>query len=79
MAQIRKPKHDDGPVNAGEKRLLDYLNVKLPGNYIVIPNCNFAITGPNHVMKYWEYDCIVVAPQIGRSSGRERVVLSVWS
>ncbi len=62
MADFRKPKHDDGPVNAGEKRLLDYLCVKLPNNYIVIPNCNFAITGPNHVMKYWEYDCIVVAP-----------------
>lgn len=62
MAQLRKPKHDDGPVNAGEKRLLDYLCVKLPDNYIVVPNCNFAITGPNHVMKYWEYDCIVVAP-----------------
>lgn len=62
MAQLRKPKHDDGPVNAGEKRLLDYLCVKLPDNYMVIPNCNFAITGPNHVMKYWEYDCIVVAP-----------------
>jgi hypothetical protein len=62
MAQLRKPKHDDGPVNAGEQRLLDYLCVKLPDNYIVIPNCNFAITGPNYVMKYWEYDCIVVAP-----------------
>ena len=62
MAQLRKPKHDDGPVNAGEQRLLNYLCVKLPDNYIVIPNCNFAITGPNYVMKYWEYDCIVVAP-----------------
>ena len=33
MADFRKPKHDDGPVNAGEKRLLDYLCVKLPNNY----------------------------------------------
>ena len=62
MAQIRKPVHDDGPVNAGEQRLLDYLSVKLPDDYIVIPNLNMAITGQNHVMKYWEYDCIVVAP-----------------
>ena len=62
MAQLRKPIHDDGPVNVGEKRLLDYLSVKLPDSYIVIPNINIAITGQNHVMKYWEYDCIVVAP-----------------
>ena len=25
MAQLRKPIHDDGPVNAGEQRLLDFL------------------------------------------------------
>lgn len=62
MAQLRKPIHDDGPVNAGEKRLLDFLCVKLPDNYIVIPNLNISITGTNRVMKYWEYDCIVVAP-----------------
>ena len=62
MAQLRKPIHDDGPVNAGEQRLLDFLCVKLPDNYMVIPNLNISITGPNRVMKYWEYDCIVVAP-----------------
>ena len=62
MAQLRKPIHDDGPVNAGEQRLLDFLCVKLPDNYMVIPNLNIPITGPNRVMKYWEYDCIVVAP-----------------
>ena len=60
MAIIKRPPHDDGPVNAGEQRLLDYLSVKLPNNYFIIPNCNIAITGPNRVMKYWEYDCIVV-------------------
>ena len=62
MAQLRKPLHDDGPVNVGEQRLLDFLSVKLPNSYIVIPNLNISITGPNRVMKYWEYDCIVVAP-----------------
>ena len=62
MAQLRKPVHDDGPVNAGEKRLLDFLSVSLPNNYIIIPNLNIPITGQNRVMKYWEYDCIVVAP-----------------
>lgn len=62
MAQIKRPIHDEGPVNAGEKRMLDYLEENLPNDYIIVPNCNFAITGPNHVMKFWEYDCIVVAP-----------------
>ena len=62
MAIIKRPPHDDGPVNAGEQRLLDYLSVKLPNNYFIIPNCNIAITGPNRIMKYWEYDCIVVTP-----------------
>lgn len=62
MAQLRHPLHDDGPVNAGEQRLLDFLSVKLPDNYIIIPNLNFPITGFNRVMKYWEYDCIVIAP-----------------
>ena len=28
MAQVRRPIHDDGPVNAGEKRLLDFLDLK---------------------------------------------------
>lgn len=62
MAQIRKPLHDDGPVNAGEKRLLDFLSVKLPDNYYIVPNLNFAIMGNNHVMRFWEYDCLVVSP-----------------
>lgn len=62
MAQLKKPIHDDGPVNAGEQRLLDYLVAMLPSNYFIIPNLNIAITDQNRVMKYWEYDCIVVAP-----------------
>lgn len=59
---MKKPIHDDGPLNAGEQRLQDYLSVMLPNNYYVIPNLNIAITGQNRVMKYWGYDCIVVAP-----------------
>lgn len=62
MGQIKKPIHDDGPVNAGEQRLLSFLEVRLPDNYYIIPNLNIAITGDNRIMKYWEYDCIVVAP-----------------
>ena len=30
--------------------------------FYIIPNCNIAITGPNRIMKYWEYDCLVVTP-----------------
>lgn len=62
MAQIKRPLHDEGAVNAGEQRLQDFLSVKLPEDYIVIPNVNLPVMGPNHVMKYWEYDCIVIAP-----------------
>ena len=62
MAQIKRPLYDDGPVNAGEKRLLDFLELKLPDDYVIIPNLNIAIMGDKQVMKYWEYDCIVVAP-----------------
>lgn len=29
MAQLRKPIHDDGPVNAGEQRLLDFRGMKV--------------------------------------------------
>ncbi len=50
MAQIKNPIHDEGPVNAGEKRMLDFLSVKLPDDYIIVPNINLAITGPNRVM-----------------------------
>lgn len=62
MAQIKKPKFDEGAVNAGEERLFKFLEASLPNNYHVIPNLNIAITGQNKTMKFWEYDCIVVAP-----------------
>lgn len=61
MAQLRKPIHDDGPINAGEERLFDYLVTKLPSDYIVIPNLNISIPNGN-VSQYYEYDCIVIAP-----------------
>ena len=47
MAIIKRPPHDDGPVNAGEQRLLRFLSENLPDNFYIIPNCNIAITGPN--------------------------------
>lgn len=62
MAQLKRPKHDEGPVNAGEKRLQDYLVKNLPDDYLVVPNCNIAVMGSNHVVKFWEYDAIVITP-----------------
>ena len=62
MAKIIKTHLGDDPVNAGEKRLLDYLYVKLPDNYLVIPNGEYSSKTPQGAVKYWEYDAIVIAP-----------------
>ena len=40
MAKICTPKFSTGPVNAGEERLLKFLEVKLPDGYYLIPNGN---------------------------------------
>ena len=63
MAKIIKPPYFESVVNAGEKRLLDYLEVNLPDNYFLIPNVEIASTNPrNNRTQYWEYDLVVVAP-----------------
>lgn len=63
MAIILKPPYFEAVVNAGEKRLLDFLEVNLPENYFLIPNVEIASTNPrNNRTQYWEYDLIVVAP-----------------
>lgn len=63
MAKIIKPPYFDSVVNAGEKRLLDFLQVKLPDTYFLIPNVEIASTNPrNNRTQFWEYDLIVVAP-----------------
>jgi serine/threonine protein kinase len=63
MAIILKPPYFEAVVNAGEKRLLDFLEVNLPDNYFLIPNVEIASTNPrNNRTQYWEYDLIVVAP-----------------
>ncbi|WP_026726988.1 methylation-associated defense system protein kinase MAD6 [Flavobacterium denitrificans] len=63
MASIIKPPYFESVVNAGEKRLLDYLEIHLPENYYLIPNVEIASTNPkNKRTQYWEYDLIVVAP-----------------
>ncbi|MDT0649898.1 methylation-associated defense system protein kinase MAD6 [Autumnicola edwardsiae] len=63
MAKIIKPPYFESVVNAGEKRLLDFLEVKLPDTYFLIPNVEIASTNPrNNRTQFWEYDLIVVAP-----------------
>jgi len=63
MARIIKPPYFESVVNAGEKRLLDYLEIHLPEYYYLIPNVEIASTNPkNNRTQYWEYDLIVVAP-----------------
>lgn len=63
MAKIIKPPYFESVVNTGEKRLLNYLEAKLPDNYYLIPNVEIASTNPrNNRTQYWEYDLIVVAP-----------------
>ncbi|MDF1866716.1 MAG: protein kinase [Saprospiraceae bacterium] len=63
MAKIIKPPYFESVVNAGEKRLLDFLEVNLPDSYYLIPNVEIASTNPrNNRTQYWEYDLIVVAP-----------------
>ena len=63
MAEIIKPPYFDSVVNAGEKRLLDFLQSNLPDNYFLIPNVEIASTNPrNKRTQFWEYDLVVVAP-----------------
>ncbi|WP_026750676.1 serine/threonine protein kinase [Sediminibacterium sp. C3] len=63
MARIITPPFFDSVVNAGEKRLLDFLEVNLPDDYFLLPNLEIASTNPrNSKTQYWEYDLVIVAP-----------------
>lgn len=62
MATIIQAKHSTGAVNAGEERLLKFLEVNLPDDYYVISNPEFASVTPHGQVQYLEYDCIVVTP-----------------
>ena len=48
MARITKPPYFESVVNAGEKRLLDYLEVNLPDSYYLVPNVEVASTNPRN-------------------------------
>ena len=63
MAIIVKPTYFDAVINAGEKRLMDYLEANLPDDFYLIPNIELVSTNTkNNLTQYWEYDLIVVAP-----------------
>ena len=61
MAKIYKPSYSE-VANAGEQRLIDFLEAKLPDDYAVICNGEYGQRNRNGVVQYYEYDCIVVAP-----------------
>ena len=61
MATVYKPLQAPEP-NEGEKRLITFLEVNLPEDYYIVPNGEYASTSPQGMMRFWEYDCIVVAP-----------------
>lgn len=61
MATVFKPLQAPEP-NEGEKRLLKFLEVNLPDDYLIVPNGEYASKSPLGMMRYWEYDCLVVAP-----------------
>lgn len=61
MAQIIKPHFSEQP-NAGEQRLINYLKVNLPDDYLVVTNGEYPSKTPQGIVKFWEYDCIVITP-----------------
>ena len=62
MAKIYIPKFSGGPVNAGEERLIKFLELKLPDNFYLVPNGEYPSMNAQGAVQYWEYDCIVIAP-----------------
>jgi serine/threonine protein kinase len=61
MAIVYKP-HQAPEPNEGEKRLIQFLEVNLPDDYYIVPNGEYASLSPQGMMRFWEYDCLVVAP-----------------
>jgi serine/threonine protein kinase len=63
MAELKICGNNEGPVNAGEERLLKFLEVNLPDDYYILPNIEIPHLNPrNKQVQYLEYDCIVVTP-----------------
>lgn len=63
MATLKICGNNEGPVNAGEERLLKFLEDNLPDDYYILPNIEIPHLNPrNKQVQYLEYDCIVVTP-----------------
>jgi serine/threonine protein kinase len=63
MAKIILPPYFEDVVNDGERRLLNFLEVKLPDDYYLIPCMEIGATNPrNNQTQFWEYDVLVIAP-----------------
>lgn len=62
MAKVIYPSFvDHDAAQVGERRLVKFLEEKLPESYVIIPNAQY----PSNfcgVVQCWEYDCLVVAP-----------------
>lgn len=58
MARLTEPASESGPVNEGERKVIEALVRHLPDGYWIVPNLEIA--EPRG--QYWEYDVIVVAP-----------------
>ena len=62
MAKVIYPSFvDRDAAQVGERRLVKFLEERLPDSYMIIPNAEY----PSNfcgVVQCWEYDCIVVAP-----------------
>lgn len=62
MAQVACPSFvDRDAAQRGERRLVKFLEEKLPDGYFIIPNAEYP-SSVDGVVQYWEYDCIVLAP-----------------
>ncbi len=62
MAKVVYPSFvDQEAAQVGERRLVKFLEEKLPASYMIIPNAEYPSKFCG-VVQCWEYDCIVVAP-----------------
>ena len=63
MAEIIQCGQYEGPVNAGEERLLKFLEVNLPDDYYLLPGIEIPHRNQrNQQVQYLEYDCLVITP-----------------
>ena len=62
MGSISKPLHSESYVNDGEKRLVEFLEKRLPDDYYIVPNVELVQKRSGVISQPYEYDVIVVAP-----------------